>query len=631
MIGSRLLFEGYGASRRMRPYHAGLLGVDALLVLDEAHLVPPFAHMLRTIEQDRSLRAHSEADQALLPRFVFLPLPATQREMKPGQQGWEPFHLEEEDQQSDCIVRRRIEAWKALHLEPFRKQDPDRQLAEAAWALANKNGKPHRVAVFRTRRDKHGKEDDGSGPSAQGVKDEIEKLAKGDREAGRAATESRLPELLVGARRVWEREDAGQRLLALGFIGDKNALAKPAFLVAMSAGEVGVDIDANHMVSDLVAWERMVQRLGRVNRRSESDAEITVFWSAPSVKDAKASTEVEKHALTVFASKAVIEQLPAIDDAFDASPDALSRLADSVREDRALKDLIDAATTAEPLRLGLNRALVDAWSMTSLETYTGRPDVAPWLRGWVQERPQTTIVWRTYLPMRVDGLGQPLSRFKPEIDNFFEAAAPRQNETLETETYRVAAWLEKRARMLLGSKAHRTAEGPAETTADATAITTDDREPVEPLAQSIANRVVEDEDFGHQEPGQATSEEENAATFGPPEPAGRSASTLQPDDVVALVLTSDVEYAGQHFHLCSLATERKGKARDTLENQLQGRILVVDQRFGGLKDGPLDEASGEAVETAGSFAAWSSTAGFRVKQSRTNPAEASTDQEWPPG
>ena len=80
MIGSRLLFEGYGVSRKMRPYQAGLLGVDSLIVLDEAHLVPPFAHLLRGIERDPALRMQAGAGRALLPRFAFLPLSATQRD-----------------------------------------------------------------------------------------------------------------------------------------------------------------------------------------------------------------------------------------------------------------------------------------------------------------------------------------------------------------------------------------------------------------------------------------------------------------------------------------------------------------------------------------------------------------------
>ena len=60
---------------------------------------------------------------------------------------------------------------------------------------------------------------------------------------------------------------------------------------------------------------------------------------------------------------------------------------------------IREASTPEPLHPALTRALVDAWSMTSLEIHTGRPGVAPWLRGWVEDdKPQTDVVWRKYLP-----------------------------------------------------------------------------------------------------------------------------------------------------------------------------------------------------------------------------------------
>ena len=45
MIGSKLLFSGYGDGRYKRPQHAGLIGQDSLIVHDEAHLTPAFSKL----------------------------------------------------------------------------------------------------------------------------------------------------------------------------------------------------------------------------------------------------------------------------------------------------------------------------------------------------------------------------------------------------------------------------------------------------------------------------------------------------------------------------------------------------------------------------------------------------------
>jgi len=51
MVGSRLLFSGYGDGKSRRSSHAGLLGHDVLLVNDEAHLTSAFASLLGKVLQ----------------------------------------------------------------------------------------------------------------------------------------------------------------------------------------------------------------------------------------------------------------------------------------------------------------------------------------------------------------------------------------------------------------------------------------------------------------------------------------------------------------------------------------------------------------------------------------------------
>ena len=561
MIGSRLLFEGYGVSRKMRPYHAGLLGADTLVVLDEAHLVPPFEALLLSIVRGMpEFGPRLDGDRKIVPPFRLLSLSATGRARPPAPDGGAEeatFRLEDEDL-SDPVVERRLAAKKAISFVKIgdEKDELVEKLAQNAWKHSGEGRQPARCLVYCDRRE-----------IAERTKKAIETLAEGNKRAGISKIQLDAPELFAGARRVREREIARKWLLSHGFLAGSASPAKPAFLIATSAGEVGVDLDADHMVCDLVPWERMVQRLGRVNRRGEGDASIAVIHGdEPRLKKPDAPTDHERRQAVGFHSLAILEELPDAGGGRDASPGALRELKLRAETDEALAENIEKATTPEPLRPALTRALVDAWSMTSIENHTGRPEIAPWLRGWVEDDPQTTLIWRACLPVRQAIAEWPrTSAEKKEIEEFFEAAPPHESEKLETETYRVVEWLQGRANALLGRE-----ETTSETQAGGQAA---DRET---LATNDA------------ETGEAKAR-----------PAVPQAKRLRRDDLVAFALAPDGDYAA-HYSLGSLAQERKGKAKEDFHDELIGKTLVVDARFGGLTDGMLDPTSDRLLETADS-------------------------------
>lgn len=566
MVGSRLLFEGYGVSRKMRPYHAGLLGVDTLLVLDEAHLTPPFEHLLRAIATGPLFRPHNPQCDSLIPRFKVLALSATGRA-----QGRNTLGLTENDLKH-TIVSKRLNAQKALRLQPLDKDtNLEDALANHAWKLAGDGQEPVRVIVFSDSRE-----------VAQRAREAIKKLAKGDRKAGRPAIEIDT-ELFVGGRRVFEREQAKKRLEELGFIAStKVGRTCPAFLFATSAGEVGVDLDADHMACDLVAWERMVQRLGRVNRRGEPEghiARVDVLVTPEPKPDKKTQETLDKKArdeeLDEKERKRIeehdrkvqewrnrqlpLEKLPRLDDeSLDASASALFQLRERARQEPDLQRILSEASSPEPLRPALTLPLVEAWSLTSLKKHPGRPVVQPWLRGWVDDPPQTAVVWRTYFPVRKGGKAPR----RAEIEAFFEAAPPHTSELLETETFRVADWILARVK--------KTGNGPAH---------------------------------------QNSSEQE---------------IRLCDEDVVALALDTD----GTLRKTFTLEALRSLQDKDEFKGTLSGATLIVDARLGGLKDGLLNDNVSDLPPTADA-SSWlgEGVVGFRIRSTDASEA-APQDPNW---
>lgn len=530
MVGSRLLFEGYGVSRRMRPYHAGLLGCDALVLLDEAHLSRPFEQLLRTIEAEQR---PAEADGStgsrqgkfaghyatanIPPAFRMLPLSATL-----SAQSGDAFTLDQKDRANET-VRARLEALKTLVVKRLGTNTAlDAALAERAWKLAQL-GAPNRMLIYCDRRQ-----------VAESVKKQLTQRAK------QAKTNAAVI-LFVGGRRVHEREAAAQELRQHGLLVDSDGRSDtPVFLVATSAGEVGVDLDADHMVCDLVAWERMVQRLGRVNRRGLGSARVVVIDQGPQEKRA-GETGIASHA----AVKGLLKDLPLSAGGHQAGPAALAGVGGS----QGRHTQIHNASTPMPLYPALTRPLIDAWAMTSLPEHGGRPDVGPWLRGWEQQEPQTTVVWRRCLPVRVEPAGGGIRTVAHQygtVKAFFEAASPHTAERLETETWRVVRWLRKRAKTLADIQ-HQGRDSEA-------AATTQDK-------NAIAERTL--------------------------------TAPLHAEAPVAFVLGGD----GELKDVLTLRDATKLPVKE-LGRKLVARLVVVDARICGLKDGLLDTSSSEAVVTA---------------------------------
>lgn len=348
MIGSRLLFSGYRIGFRSRPLHAGFLGQDALIVHDEAHLEPAFQELLCTIEKEQGRCGDFHPIRVM-------ELTATSRRRSDKRVG-----LSDHDC-ADEIVRKRIEANKAIHLHPIADE---KKLADEIARIALTHKSDSSVLVFVRRVDD--------------VDNVTKKLAKGTFEQ------------LTGTMRGKERDELVrtpifQRFLPPSGREDEVTPAKgTVYLVCTSAGEVGIDMSADHMVCDLSTFESMAQRFGRVNRFGKRhDTRIDVvhpaqFDDKDKLKDAREATLRLLHDLNG-----------------DASPLNLSKLDPEARS---------AAFAPMPTILPATDILFDAWALTSVrQAIPGRPPVEPYLHGIAEwEPPQTNVAWREEVEIVTD-------------------------------------------------------------------------------------------------------------------------------------------------------------------------------------------------------------------------------------
>ena len=272
MIGSRLLFSGYRSSYKQRPLDAGLLGQDSLLILDEAHLSRPFEKLLTSIAhfqrnhgsplQVIRMSATGGENDEMGSRKVFrldTDPNAPAFDLKPDP---DPETGEERNQ-----TKTRFEATKNLTIEgPLELKKLNDELARAAIGIAENAalvGK--RIVVFV-------RSPDDARDIAARIRNH-DKLKKPKSSTDPKERYDDPVQVLTGTMRGLEHDElVGKPVFKERWLnGDLDpshaSNQKPVFLVSTSAGEVGFDLNADHMVSDQTTIDSFIQRLGRVNRR----------------------------------------------------------------------------------------------------------------------------------------------------------------------------------------------------------------------------------------------------------------------------------------------------------------------------------------------------------------------------
>lgn len=409
-VGSRLLFRGYGVSERMRSVHAGLLGCDTLLLLDEVHLARPFEETLGSLTQWYSKGATAALSRPL--RFVRMSATVA----NPSN---DTFGLIEKDRENPRLNSRLIGKKSTLLRQVNTPRDPVKageSLAKAAAREAERLGK-------------------GSARAIAIIVNRVETARKIASLAEEAMNDDWRVSLLTGRMRPLDRLEKQSAVLEQVMAGRVRSSDSPRLLVVSTqAIEAGADFDFDALVTECASLDALRQRFGRLDRLGDLGSTEAVILAGSSSVDEKAEPDPiygtalrdTWNFLNRVATKSDEQDGSVVDFGIDSMNTQLQGLEPSE------KASLVAPRSVAPV---LTSSHLERWAQTSPAPHAD-PPVAPFLHGIGRSTAEVQIVWRA------DIAGADLTKDAlPKLREVLELVRPSSLEALSVPLWAAKQWL----------------------------------------------------------------------------------------------------------------------------------------------------------------------------------------------
>lgn len=433
-IGSRLLFRGYGVSRRNLPVHAGLLAFDTRIIVDEAHLSTTFTE---TLDRIRRYQSRAEASPLLEARQI-----SVVRMSATAHEGGQSFVLSPQER-ADRRLSPRLEAQKQADLIEVKLDAITKKMRLDQPSKAREQERRNREAVVlelvaqaRRLADVGDKNSEGQRPCVIGVIVNRVATARQVYESLRNSSNESFKcdaLLLTGRIRPVDRDHLLGSWLPRIRAGREQEPDETLFVVATQTVEVGANLDFDALVTEVAPLDALRQRFGRLDRlgrRHERDLPTLASIVVRSDQAKKSDDD------------------PVYGSAIAETWKWLTSIASTVGKGTAKRRIVDFGVNQLDQQLSQNPpdmanvlarppecpvlfpAHLDAWVQTNPRPEPD-PDVAPYLHGRADTPADVQVVWRADLvPERTSAW--------PAIVSLMP---PLTREALPVPIYEVRAWL----------------------------------------------------------------------------------------------------------------------------------------------------------------------------------------------